>query len=113
MTPSSDTQRPTPPMQKERHFQDQVLRAARLLGWTLRYHTHDSRHSPSGFPDLVLVRERVVWAELKTDTGKLSAAQTEWINGLLEAGQEALVWRPRDWSQIVDTLTRRENSAVR
>src|SRR5688572_19177552 len=41
--------------QTERAFQAQVVKYARLMGWTA-YHTHDSRRSQAGFPDLVLVR---------------------------------------------------------
>ena len=47
------------------------------------YHTHDSRRSEPGFPDVVAVVGRVVWAvECKTSTGKLSGPQTRWLNAL-------------------------------
>lgn len=47
-----------------------VVDAARLNGW-LVYHTHDSRRSAEGFPDLVMLRlSRMVVAELKTPTAK-------------------------------------------
>ena len=61
----------------------------------LRYHTHDSRRSPSGFPDLVCVGPRgVLFRELKTQRGKVSAEQQEWLDALAAAGQNAGVWHP-------------------
>ena len=48
-----------------------VVDLARTLGWRV-YHTYDSRRSQPGFPDLVLVRERILFLELKSETGKLS-----------------------------------------
>lgn len=89
----------------EREFQAEVVKTARSCGW-ITYHTHDSRRSDKGFPDLVLVRERVVFAELKTDTGRESAEQLEWMRRLKRAGAEAYVWRPRHMDDIHATLTR-------
>jgi hypothetical protein len=61
----------------------------------LRYHTHDSRRSPSGFPDLVCVGPRgVLYRELKRQRGKVSAEQQQWLDALTAAGQNAAVWRP-------------------
>jgi hypothetical protein len=62
----------------------------------MRYHTHDSRRSPSGFPDLVIVGDRVLYRELKTAKGKVSDAQAAWLHALVLAGQDACVWRPAD-----------------
>ena len=39
----------------ETELQDLVLKAAEWQGW-LVYHTHDSRRSSPGFPDLAMVR---------------------------------------------------------
>ena len=39
----------------EADFQAQVVKLALLLGWKV-YHTHDSRRSREGFPDLILIR---------------------------------------------------------
>ena len=56
----------------EKEFQHQVCQLARLCGWRI-YHVHFSQRSEPGFPDLVLVRERVVYAELKSETGEVTA----------------------------------------
>lgn len=89
----------------EKEFQSQVLTLAHLQSW-LCYHTFDSRRSAAGFPDLTLVRERVVFIELKTDTGKLSASQEHWIAALRKAGAEVHVFRPSQWDEIEDVLRR-------
>ena len=64
-----------------------------------------------GFPDLVLVRERVVvWVELKKEGGKLSPEQIVWRDALQAAGQEWYVWQPSDWSEIERVLGPKEVS---
>ena len=49
----------------ESAFMARIRRLARQYGWAT-YHTHDSRKSDKGFPDLVLVRETILFVELKT-----------------------------------------------
>jgi hypothetical protein len=90
----------------EREWQTQVVRYAKQLGWTV-YHTHDSRRSEPGWPDLALVRERLVMAELKTDTGRVSESQQRWLALLDAAGVEAHLWRPKDIDDVLRVLTRR------
>ena len=95
-------------MLTEREFQASVLDLARITGW-LAYHTHNSRHSEKGFPDLCLVRANVcIMAELKSDTGRVSADQAAWITALdAIPGIIAAVWRPRDWPMVEAMLTTR------
>lgn len=62
------------------------------------YHTYDSRNSPAGFPDFVVVgADRLLWPELKGDGGRLSPAQKDWHRDLAAAGQDVVVWTPDDW----------------
>ena len=90
----------------EKDFMESVVELARLTGW-LCYHTHDARRSEPGFPDLAMTRGgRVVFAELKSDKGKVSPAQREWLTALASCpGVEVFVWRPADWDEIERTLT--------
>lgn len=77
----------------------QLLQAVRDLARMLRlltYHTHSSIRSEPGFPDLVLVGRGVLYRELKTSKGRVTAAQQQWIDGLIRAGQDAAIWRPED-----------------
>lgn len=94
----------------EKDWQSRVLDFARLHGWDLRYHTHDSQRSQPGFPDLVLGRVatgELIFAELKTDVGKLSAPQTLMLAQLAACGAVTHVWRPRDWETVQDVLRRK------
>lgn len=87
------------PKLTEAQFQQQVIDLAKLHGYTLIYHTHDSRRSQPGFPDLVLVSEhrcRALFRELKTDGGRLTQAQFLWVTGMQLAKLNAGVWRPAD-----------------
>lgn len=91
------------PRYTEKEFQSQIIRLAKLLGWIV-YHTHDSRRSPGGFPDLVLAKHKVIFAELKSPTGRPTAEQTAWLDRLRLAGQDARLWSPVDWPEIEAVL---------
>jgi hypothetical protein len=100
---------PLPPAEREDAFLAWVLGSAKAQGW-MGYHTHDSRRSEAGFPDLVLVREHVLFAELKSATGKLTSAQATWLSLLTHAGLEAVVWRPADKPVIAARLAYRQSA---
>lgn len=91
----------------ERDWQRRVVQAARDLGWWV-YHTHDSRHSPAGLPDLLMIRgSALLWVELKRQTGRyavLSQDQAAVRNRLLAAGQRWYLWRPSDWDTVLEVL---------
>lgn len=77
-------------------LQERIEQLAVELGW-LRYHTYDSRRSAAGFPDLVMVRRgRIVWRELKSMKGRVSADQRTWLDALEKANADVGVWRPID-----------------
>lgn len=90
----------------EREWQKQVVQLATTLGWAA-YHVMDSRRSSHGWPDLALVRDRVIYAELKTAKGKLSVHQTRWLALLTQAGAECYLWRPSDLEEVGAVLSRR------
>lgn len=104
--------RPDPPDPgiAEAPFQALVVDVARWLGWTC-YHTRDSRGSDPGWPDLVLARPvgtrgcRLLYRELKRERGRLTTEQARWGELLLRAGCDWAVWRPNQWSEILDVLT--------
>ena len=123
----------------EATFQREVIKLARAHGWLV----HAQRPARTkrgwataiqgdpGFPDLVLVRQRrIIFAELKTETGRLPGDQRAWL-GALEACQriirdldstetsatgkgigvvtklrlpEVYQCRPGDWDEIVRLL---------
>jgi hypothetical protein len=92
----------------ERDFMATVRQAAAITG-CLVYHTYRSKRSPSGFPDLVCVRERVLFAELKGVATRVTRDQQRWLDALGAAGAETYLWRPDDWDDIKAVLGARMN----
>lgn len=90
----------------EKQWTSQVVELARMLGWR-RYHTYRSERSQPGFPDETLVRDRIVFLELKTETGKLTPAQKEWLTAIVKADGEAYVVRPSHAQLLAQVLGRR------
>lgn len=91
----------------EKQWQAQVVDLARLLGWHRPMHIFDSRRSEPGWPDLALVRDRLILVELKREKGRLTAAQKRWIGWLLEANVETYVARPADLDDLAAVLRHR------
>lgn len=87
----------------EKAFQQRVTDLCDWYGLAW-YHTHDSRRSPSGFPDLVVVGTRTVFVELKSEKGRVSTAQREWLQNLNDSGEWTAVWRPSDWEAVKTVL---------
>jgi len=89
----------------EASWQATVTGAAEVFDWFV-YHNPDSRRSNPGFPDLVLIRPpRVMFLELKRQTGRLSPTQREVIAALEQCpGVEVHVARPSDWEQVCSWL---------
>lgn len=87
----------------EKKFQAAVIAFAESRGWKC-YHTHDSRRSAKGFPDLVMVRDKLIFAELKVKGGKLTQEQRDWLSCLCQAGQLAYAWNPSHWPEIEKLL---------
>ena len=100
---------------KEADWQKTVIELAHDSGWKVAHFrgawSKDGKRfitpvggDGAGFPDLVLARvkdgnQRVIFAELKTDKGKLSRAQAIWI-----WITNAYVWKPSDYERIVEVL---------
>ncbi len=100
----------TLPTISEAAFQRQVLAYARLHRW-LSAHFRPAltksgkwitavQGDGAGFPDLVLVKDRVIFVELKAERGQLTDAQNLWFVWLKCAGAEVYLWRPSDWPEI-------------
>lgn len=134
------------PALTERQFMTNLIRDARQMGWGIAansqakldaelaaygqpaepiegliFHPGFSLGSESGWPDLVLVRRRdrrLIFAELKSDIGKVTARQEavlELLRAFAHDPETALpdrgdvwiqvfVWRPADWPEIVEVL---------
>ena len=77
----------------EKHLDEDVRRECKRLSWR-RYHTFRSDRSPSGFPDLCLVRECVLFAELKRENASPTPDQVLWLDDLALAGAHVFLWKP-------------------
>lgn len=103
----------------ESEFQKQIIDYAHHYDWTVAHFrpamTRRTKGGKpvwvtpvsadgAGFPDLVLVRERVVYAEIKVGYKKPTAEQDTWLRLLALAGAEVYVWNPKDWDEIESVL---------
>ncbi len=94
----------------EAQWLSQVRQLAKMFGW-MTYHPFLSKWSERGWPDLALLKEypdgraRLILAELKSPSGKLTVEQEKWIEALSKVeGIEVYVWRPDDFENVVEIL---------
>ena len=104
-----------PNSESESEFQEKVIRLAIMLDWKVCHfrpgRTIDGEwRTPvagdgKGFPDLVLARKPlIIFAELKSESGKMSIDQDEWARIIRECGGYYYLWRPSNWEDIVRVL---------
>ena len=95
------------PALTEAVWQGTIMRVLKDAGF-MTYHTHDSRRSPSGWPDVAAIKPTggtLYLCELKTETGIVSQAQAAWLEALGGCtGVVAEVWRPSMLQEVVDKL---------
>ncbi|HUW31510.1 MAG TPA: hypothetical protein VM223_07840 [Planctomycetota bacterium] len=98
-----------PSYASEEEFLQDVRAQAHLFGWTT-YHTRNSKGSDKGLLDLIMRRERLVWAELKMPGKQPTPEQVELMDWLKANGYEVYLWYPADMDEIAEVLTRKEYS---
>ena len=109
----------------EAQFQASVIELAELQGWRV-YHVAKVKGqlratTSLGYPDLTMVRgTRLIFAELKTEIGRVTDDQEKWLNDLQQVsdfveayapicgprGVIVTAWRPSDWPDIEQALKR-------
>ena len=90
-------------------FQRQVMEILKLHRWKVvhipavavvrrgRIQHTTTYQGDSGLPDLIIARDQRTWlVELKSDSGRLSDGQREWLDA-----SGGMLWRPRDWVRIL------------
>jgi hypothetical protein len=99
----------------EKLFMDKVMQIAKMNGWMIH---HPSPHmvrpgvwrsDGQGVPDLTLVSTTgrgIIFAELKTEEGKLTPIQRMWGQSIKASGGEYYVWRPNQLELIAERLGR-------
>jgi hypothetical protein len=97
-----------------------VLNIARRYGWMIhhdlpamnrrgRWATHVE--GDVGFPDLVLLSPhygQLLFVELKSEKGRTTSSQDNWLGALGLAGVESHIVRPSDLAFITDRLSNPE-----
>jgi hypothetical protein len=87
-------------------FIERLCKQRGILCW----HAPDSRRQIRGFPDLLLIGARgVLWRELKSWRGALTAEQRGFGSRLISAKQDWATWRPHD---LVNGTIRRQLDAI-
>ena len=95
----------------EADFQTTVMALAKQYGW-LTFHASPHQVGPvwrtdgRGFPDLVLAHPTrgVIFAELKTERGRMTEAQGDWGDAL-SPHVEWYCWRPSQLQLIAKRLS--------
>lgn len=95
-----------------KELQAAVVDLARTLGWLVAHFAsvpvkrggHVIWMTPvqadgKGFPDLLLLRERQLFVEIKGDGDRLRPEQRRWLDAAAIAGEQAVVWTPKDWGE--------------
>ena len=105
----------------EDNFLGTILELAERTGWTayhprpamvsiqerISYRTAAQGNGAEGFPDLFLAKPShyCIMAELKSETGKMTAEQERWRDILeLSLGVRYFLWRPKDWDEVTQVL---------
>jgi hypothetical protein len=90
----------------ESKLQRAVIELAQTLGWkvmhplpaqTKKGWATAMQGDGKGFPDLTLVRERIMFVELKSSGRYLTADQRAWRDRIVGAGGEWYCWKPLQW----------------
>ncbi len=107
-------------MMSEREWQDRIIYELIMHGWRW-YHMGDSRTvsrgpkglpvtrfgsaTGKGYPDLFAVRRnRAIAIEVKSQKGRVSREQRDWLADLAATGIETYVWRPADLATMLSVL---------
>lgn len=110
------------PRMNGKQLQDAIVDLAHLNGWIAAHfrnartasggHVTAVAYDGKGYPDLTLVRERVVFIEVKGDGDRLRPDQEVWIERLGLAGQEVYVATPSMWLDgLLDPVLKRRAHA--
>ena len=90
----------------ERELRSAVTKFLGKRGWRWSYCTN-SRYTKGmrGVPDILCVKaDRLLFVECKTEFGKVTNDQQDWLNSLRLAGAWAVVIRPDDLEGFFEAL---------
>lgn len=91
----------------EEELQAGIIEMARFFGWRVAHfrtamNARGDYQTPvggdgKGFPDLCLVRDRIVFAEIKAGKNTLGPEQKAWRDWIIAAGGTWYLWREKEW----------------
>ena len=92
----------------EAELQAAVIEMAQLFGWKVAHfrpaRTEKGWVTPvaadgKGFPDLCMVHpdKGILFAELKSEKGRVTREQGDWLIAIQHASGNAFLWCPSDW----------------
>ena len=92
----------------ERDFQKIVIKLAEAEGYKV-YHVANAKNqlrseTSRGFPDLILLKHKMLVWECKVPPNKCSQEQIEWLNNFQSLGIETAVITPDSWDYIIGNL---------
>jgi len=93
----------------EADLREQIRDLCKLFGWRFLF-TWTSIHSPKGMLDLLLInaeQKRAIFAELKSEKGKMTPEQQEVFDMLKACGEEVYLWKPSDIERVAEILRSR------
>lgn len=99
----------------EKEFQQTVVDLAHHFGWIVAHfrpaRTIKGWRTPvafdaEGYPDLTLLRDRIIVFELGVEGKELAPAQRRWLEAFDKAGGEAYFLLPSDMEEIKKILGR-------
>lgn len=89
----------------EKQWQSMIIDLARRFQYEFIYHTWSSRHSPAGFPDLVLLKNGVmIVIEVKREDGQPTPEQYFWLLEFTKVTPFVFLWKPSDFDEAVEVL---------
>ena len=89
----------------EKEFQQRIIARAKYSGFEFVYFTWRSDHSPAGFPDLILLKDKTMIVMEIKDTGKQpSPEQYFWLVAFSKVTKHTYLIHPEDEETLVAKL---------
>lgn len=100
----------------ERDLQKAIIEMARFFGWRVaHFRSVETKRrgwqtpvaaDGAGFPDLCMMRDRIIFREIKVGYNKLEPEQEAWRDAIIKAGGDWAEWRVEHWESgvIEETL---------
>ena len=89
--------KPPTPNCNEKTWLEWVIREAKNAGWALIYHTHNSKRSEAGFPDLIMLKYTPRGKKAKQEIKNLKPKAKDFEQFLKRLSDAGIPYSPRDY----------------